>query len=146
MDPSSLLERLGHAESPAALRGLGEAALARRSVVRHLLGLLNTRRGSAPIDAGYGMPDMSNIAGSFAVGSTQSIQDDLLRQVAVYEPRLHAPSIRSVDELHAVISLRFELRATLQVGLAPDIRSEPFAATLRLNAAGRVAVELCHDA
>ena len=93
-----LLERLSALEEPLLVAGRPVDRQLRDSIVVHLRKLLNTRAGSVPIDPNYGMPDMSNIAGSFAMGTTESLSESIIRQVARYEKRLLQPKI-TVEEL-----------------------------------------------
>ncbi|MCX5590251.1 type VI secretion system baseplate subunit TssE [Alcaligenes endophyticus] len=135
-----LLERLSVLENPSLVVGRSPDRLLRDSIVLHLSELLNTREGAVPIDPNYGMPDMSNIAGSFALGTTESLSEALIRQVARYEKRLMNPRVTVEQESKEVITLRFELMgevAPIQEGERP----QPFAMIIRINANGQVFVE-----
>lgn len=135
-----LLERLSILENPNLVLGRSPDRLLRDSIVLHLRDLLNTREGSVPIDPHYGMPDMSNIAGSFSLGTTESLSEALLRQVTRYEKRLINPHVTLEQENKEVITLRFELIGTvapIQEGDPP----QPFAIIIRINANGQVFVE-----
>lgn len=135
-----LLERLSALEDPRPFAGRSPDRQLRDSIVLHLQKLLNTRAGSVPIDPGYGMPDMSNIAGSFALGTTESLSEAIVRQVARYEKRLLNPRVTVEQETREVITLRFELAgdvAPLQEGDA----LQPFAMVIRINSSGQIFVE-----
>ena len=73
-----LLERLSRQESPNLSDRRSPEDVVKASIQRYLSRLLNVRRGSVPVDAEYGLPDMSNIAGSFAVGYVSDIQREIL--------------------------------------------------------------------
>ncbi|MER1967058.1 type VI secretion system baseplate subunit TssE [Castellaniella sp. GW247-6E4] len=135
-----LFERLTMLEDPGRAAGMPQDRLLRDSVARHLEQMLNTRAGSVPIDHEYGMPDMSNIAGSFALGTTESLSEAIIRQVARYEHRLRNARITVEQEQRDVITLRFELRGLLESEHS-DAPSQAFAMTLRVNSAGRIFVE-----
>ncbi len=135
-----LLERLSALEDPGRTAGVPPDRLLRDSVASHLVRLLNTRAGSVPIDPDYGMPDMSNIAGSFALGTTESLSEAIVRQVARYEPRLRNVRITVEQEQREVITLRFELRGQLESDRA-GAPGQAFAVTLRVNSAGRIFVD-----
>ena len=135
-----LLERLSALEDPAQVAGKSSDRRLRESVVRHLERLLNTRAGAVPIDHDYGLPDMSNIAGSFALGTTESLSEAILRQVVRYEPRLKNPRMAVEQERRDVITLRFELRGQLASERA-DAPDQTFVMILRVNSSGRVFVE-----
>lgn len=112
----------------------------------HLTRLLNTRQGSAPIDPHYGMADLSNIAGSFAVGTTESICEEVALQIDRYEPRLVNARItvsNTADERN-VLTLRFDITARLAdpQGRATD---EALALEMRIDASGRVRLQARQD-
>src|SRR5690606_6694092 len=127
-------------EDPGRVAGIPHDRQLRDSVARHLERLLNTRAGSVPIDHEYGMPDMSNIAGSFALGTTESLSEAIVQQVSRYEPRLRNIRITVEQEQREVITLRFELRGLLASGRS-GVPDQPFAMTIRVNSAGRIFVE-----
>ncbi len=135
-----LFERLTALEDPGRVGGVPYDRQLRDSVARHLERLLNTRAGSVPIDHEYGMPDMSNIAGSFALGTTESLSEAIIRQAARYERRLRNARITVEQEQREVITLRFELRGQLESDRA-DAPDQAFAMILRVNSAGRIYVE-----
>lgn len=138
-----LLERFSALETPGQIAGRSPDRLLRNSIVRHLIELLNTREGAVPIDAEYGMPDMSNIAGSFALGTTESLSEAILRQVARYEKRLKNPQVTVEEERKEVITLRFELMGDIASQEGDAL--QPFAMTIRINASGQVFVEAKTD-
>jgi type VI secretion system protein len=136
-----LSERLTHADNPRLIGGLSVESLGRKSIVDHLTRLLNTRQGSVPIDPKYGMSDLSNIAGSFAMGTTESICEEVAYQMTRYEPRVTNPRItvsHSTDERN-VIALRFNVTARLV-----DSQSKPtedmLLLNMRIDASGRVSL------
>lgn len=141
MSKIRLLERLSALEDPHIQAGRSPDRLLRDSVVNHLRDLLNTRAGSVPIDPNYGMPDMSNIAGSFALGTTEFLSESMLRQVLRYEPRLKQPRISVEKETREVITLRFELSGLLAGAQHEGGADQPFAMIIRVNSSGQVFVE-----
>ncbi len=116
--------------------------LGKNSIVSFLTKLLNTRQGSVPIDPDYGMPDMSNIAGSFASGSISDIQRDILRQISVYEKRFLQPRITPLSEERYVITLKFQLSGFIEVGSNPGTSLKELSMFLRINSAGQVRLEV----
>lgn len=139
-----LFERLSVLEDPALIDGVSADRQLRDSIVQHLQRLLNTRSGSVPIDAEYGMPDMSNIAGSFAFGTTEFLSESLLKQVLRYEPRLLDPQIEVEKETRDVITLRFGLTGYVTYG-RPDGPRDLLSMTIRINSTGQIFVEARHD-
>lgn len=141
MSKIRLLERLSALEEPALLAGRSPDRQLRDSIVEHLRKLLNTREGSVPIDPNYGMPDMSNIAGSFALGTTEQLSEAIIRQVARYEPRLKAPKITVEKETRDVITLRFELSGLVASSQDSGSDQQPYSMVIRVNSSGQVFVE-----
>ncbi|MFT0533906.1 type VI secretion system baseplate subunit TssE [Castellaniella hirudinis] len=140
MSQIRLLERLTSLEDPGLAAGSPPDRQLAASVVQHLTRLLNTRAGSVPIDAQYGLADMSNIAGSFSVGTPEALSETILRQVSQFEPRLRQCRIAVSSERRDVIALRFELSGLLTTARAgaPDL---PFAVSVRINSSGRIFIE-----
>ena len=134
-----LLERLTSAEAPRLNAGRTSLAISINSIVVHLRGLFNTRRGSVPIDEHYGMPDLSNIAGSFAVGYSEMIIKEILDQVRAYETRIINPQVVSLEELKEIITLKYELTGLIENNARATQRLSLY---VRINSAGRVAVEV----
>jgi len=134
-----LSERLTHADNPRLISGMSDESLGRKSIVDHLTRLLNTRQGSVPIDPNYGMSDLSNIAGSFAMGTTESICQEVAYQISRYEPRVTNPRIsvsHSADERN-VISLRFDVTARL-VDSQRKPTEDMLLLIMRIDASGRI--------
>ena len=134
-----LSERLTYAVNPRLTAGMTEDSLGKKSIVDHLTRLLNTRQGSVPIDPNYGMSDLSNIAGSFAIGTTESICEEVAIQISRYEPRVANPRItvsNSTDERN-VIALRFDVTARL-VDAQRKQTDEVLALMMRIDSSGRV--------
>ncbi|UOD50078.1 type VI secretion system baseplate subunit TssE [Orrella daihaiensis] len=134
-----LSERLTYAVNPRLTAGMTADSLGKKSIVDHLTRLLNTRQGSVPIDPNYGMSDLSNIAGSFAMGTTESICEEVAIQISRYESRVTNPRItvnNSTDERN-VIALRFDVSARLA-----DAQRKPtdemLSLLMRIDASGRV--------
>jgi type VI secretion system protein len=136
-----LLERLSRQEQPNRNDRRPPEDIVKLSIQGYLSRLLNVRRGSVPIDAEYGLPDMSNIAGSFAVGYVSEIQRDILLQIDLYEKRLLRPTIQQVVEEREIITLKFILTGQLDVGTIPGTLMKEFSMFLRINAAGQVSLE-----
>jgi type VI secretion system protein len=136
-----LLERLSRQEQPNRNDRRPPEDIVKLSIQAYLSRLLNVRRGSVPIDAEYGLPDMSNIAGSFAVGYVSEIQRYILLQIDLYEKRLLRPTIQQVVEEREIITLKFILTGQLDVGTIPGTLMKEFSMFLRINAAGQVSLE-----
>lgn len=140
MNKIRLLERLSALEDPRQFAMRSPDRQLRDSIVLHLRQLLNTRAGSVPVDPNYGMPDMSNIAGSFALGTTESLSEAIVRQVSRYEKRLQSPQVTVEEEKREVITLRFELAGKV-ASTQEGEQMQPFVMTLRVNSSGQVFVD-----
>ena len=90
------------------------------SIRDHLSRVLTTRKRSVPISSEYGVPDLSNIAGSFESGSTLQIVQTILETVSRFEPRLLSPRVRALDDTTELSSLRIEISGEI---LANDQRT-----------------------
>ncbi len=139
-----LLERLSRQEQPNRNDRRSLEDLVKVSIQHYLSRLLNVRRGSVPIDSEYGLSDMSNIAGSFAVGYVSDMQRDILIQIDRYEKRLLKPTIQQVVEEREVITLKFILAGEIDLGVGSTAVTKELSMFLRIDSAGQVRVEPAH--
>lgn len=72
MAQACLLDRLLYIANPRAIAGMSPELVGQQSIMRHLTLLLNTRKGSVPIDPDYGLSDMNNIAGHFPLARAKT--------------------------------------------------------------------------
>ncbi len=144
MAKERLLERLSRQELPNLNDRRTPEDLVKASIQRYLSRLLNVRRGSVPIDIEYGLSDMSNIAGSFAVGYVSEIQREILIQIDRYEKRLLKPTIQQVVEEREVITLKFILRGQIDLSVGSTEVIKELSMFLRIDSAGQVRVELAN--
>lgn len=136
MREERLLERISRWETGAERTNQTSVEVLIGSILRHLRGILNTQRGTVPIDKDYGLPDFSNLAPSFSSGSTKEIQNDLIAAIERYEPRLKVLSIAMVPDETDFLSLKFELSGSIQV----DDREIPVRLATVVNPDGKVEV------
>lgn len=114
-----LLERIGRAEDGGLVRAEERATQAdpnrlRASVIAHLRRILNTRQGSVAIDPDYGIPDFSQLPGSFAPPEAKRIEREIAAAVKRYEPRIHSVEVRFNGAPAQGSSMGFTLRATIE--------------------------------
>ena len=109
-----------------------------QSIVAHLQRILNTRQGSVPIDNEFGVPDFTNLVGSFAVGQTTQIIENMTRMIARYEPRLKSPRIQVVEGAQEVLSLSFSLEGLVAI----DNRDIPIHLATRVSSDGHVSLAM----
>ena len=136
-----LFERLTCKEAPHLLAGRSVTSVIIDSIVNHLNGLLNTRRGEVQTDQYYGMPDLSNIAGSLTLGYSEMIQAEIVSQVVHYENRLLSPKLEPVDETQEIITLKYELLGSIDVN-NETMKPSQLSLYLRVNSAGRIGIEI----
>lgn len=110
-----LLERIAFWKEGTERNRLSRYESVSSSIRDHLSRVLTTRRGSVPISEEYGVPDLSNIAGSFETGSPVQIVQTILETVARFEPRLLSPRVRSFDDTTELSSLRIEISGEIFV-------------------------------
>src|SRR3546814_451920 len=111
MDERRLLERISSLGTNDGSAHTTRAETLVNSILGHLHRILNTRQGSVPVDAAFGVPDFTNLAGSFSTGTTEQIVQDMSRMIQRYEPRLRQPRISFATSQDEVLSLPFPSRA-----------------------------------
>lgn len=116
MQEERLLERIARWGSGDGDRETASGDLLLDSVVRHLQRILNTRQGSVPIDPEFGVPDFTNLAGSYDTAFGGQIEQDIRRLIERYEPRLRSPQLRMREERLDALSLSFELTGSVVMG------------------------------
>ncbi|NYT85128.1 type VI secretion system baseplate subunit TssE [Pollutimonas harenae] len=136
MNECRLLE---HISSLGAEGGRGQNSRSEilvNSILEHLRRILNTRQGSVPVDPEFGVPDFTNLAGSFSTGTTDQIVQDMSRMIQRYEPRLRQPQIVFTANRDEVLTLAFSISGTVNV----DDREVPVRLTTQVAANGRVSL------
>lgn len=133
-----MLERITKLQADTGRTHLTQAEVLTQSIIAHLQRILNTRRGSVPIDAEFGVPDFTNLAGSFAIGETTQIIENMTHMIARYEPRLKSPRIRVAEDAQEVLSLSF----TLDGLVAIDDRDIPVHLATRVSPDGHVSLAM----
>ncbi len=136
MREERLLERISRWEMGSERTNLASVDILIGSILRHLRGILNTQRGTVPIDKDYGLPDFSNLAPSFSSGSTKEIQDDLMVAIERYEPRLKLVSIAMVPDETDFLALKFEVSGAIRV----NDREIPVRLATVVNPDGKVTI------
>ena len=138
MKEKRLLERIIGLQAETARTRLTQAEVLTYSIIEHLQRILNTRQGSALIDSDFGVPDFTNLAGSFATGETSQIIDNMTRMIARYEPRLKSPRIQVAEGSKEVLSLSFSLQGLVAI----DDQEIPIHLATRVSSDGRVSLAM----
>ena len=115
-----LLEKIKRYDETPELRGIWDAEEIAGSILRHLISIFNTRHGSAMIADDIGMPDFTNLAGSFNPETYAELERHLRTVVEKYEPRLAEVAVMS-EQTEDKFSLTFTLegKIRLQTGEIP---------------------------
>jgi type VI secretion system protein len=132
----SLLERLSKPKAgakPTLSEDTGELV---RSVLRHLQRLLNSRKGHAPAQPDYGIPDSSEVVHSLP-GAIREMQKAIKQSIEMYEPRLCHVDVVHVEVEGEELTLRFQITAQLST---PKDRPHVCFETL-FDSAGRIQVK-----
>ncbi|HEY0290111.1 MAG TPA: type VI secretion system baseplate subunit TssE [Pseudomonas sp.] len=136
MREKRLLERVIGLQTDSERSRLTQAQVLTLSIREHLQRILNTRQGSVPIDPEFGVPDFTNLAGSFATGETSQIIKNMTRMIAHYEPRLKSPRIQVGEGTQEVLSLSFRLDGLVAI----DDQDIPIHLATRVSSDGRVSL------
>jgi len=86
-----------------------------KSISDHLWRMFNTRQGSIPHLADYGLPDISEIYRRLPA-SLKELETTILNLTTKYEPRLERVRIRPLPTAPQEFRLSFELSAVIRGG------------------------------
>jgi type VI secretion system protein len=104
-----------------------------KSISDHLWRMFNTRQGSIPHLADYGLPDITEIYRKLP-SSLKELEITILNLCSKYEPRLERVRIRSIPTLPNEFKLSFELTAMVKGG-------EKISFQTSFNTSGKTEVE-----
>jgi len=136
MREKRLLERLRAIELDPDWRGEADQAAAIASVLEHVVHILNTRQGSAPIAEDFGVPDFTALASTFGPESVAQIEEAITKVIQKFEPRLK--SVRVVFE--PLADKPFALSFRLSAELAAAGQQTPVVFETILTPDGRIMV------
>ena len=111
MHDLTLLERIGAMEN--ARSEVTERQRLERSLARHLISMLNTRRGSVPIAPDYGISDVTDLGRSFTEESVAEFKAEMERVIMRYEPRLSSVRVEYTPRPETPLSAVFEIEASV---------------------------------
>ena len=113
MRDERLLERIGNMEKDPERREGNDPVRRINSIMSHLQRVLNTKQGSVPIADDYGIPDFTNLPGTFTTGSSHEMERTIKHVIEKYEPRLTKVRCSFMTREDDVLSLKFEIDARL---------------------------------
>jgi len=131
-----LLERIASLGADAERSHITRSEILVDSILEHLRRILNTRQGSVPIDPQFGVPDFTNLAGSFSSGTTGQMIEDMTRMIQRYEPRLRHPQISFTAVQDEVLTLAFAINGFIAV----DNREIPVRLSSQVASNGKVSL------
>ncbi len=99
----------------AAAEGTPVRVAPEQSVLAHLRVLLNTRCGSCELRPDYGLPDLVDYLHNFP-GGVRDLQRALQQAISAGEPRLKNVSVRPLELESGILTLHFEVTASLAGG------------------------------
>ena len=137
MREDRLLERISRWEDADERRNLASADILLESIIKHLQRILNTRKGSVPIDPEFGVPDFTNLASNYTSNLNVDIERDIRTLLQRYEPRLKSPRLRVLEERPDVLSLSFELLGSVMIGN----EEVPVRLSTRIGSQGRIRID-----
>jgi type VI secretion system lysozyme-like protein len=129
----SLLERLRDPDADRAPAIRENTARLADSVLANLQRLLNSRHGITPIQADYGIPDLSDLLHSFPE-ATARMRAAIKAAIEKYEPRLRRVTVKQSGPTEEIFSLRLEITGEL---VSPDEKTSVWFET-RIDPSGRV--------
>ena len=119
MAERTLIQRLIDDEPPVPGRPY-DASAASRSVIDHLLVLMNTRQGSVTTRPDFGLPDFNDLSTEFPAAA-EAIARAIKRQIDTFEPRLRNVVVNHVPgEPDGPLKLVYGIRAELAVSETED--------------------------
>lgn len=136
MRENRLLERIASLGADAERSRITRAEILVESILEHLRRILNTRQGSVPIDPLFGVPDFTNLAGSFRSGTTTQMIEDMSRMIQRYEPRLRQPQVSFTEVQDEVLSLSFAISGLISV----DDREIPVRLASQVASNGKISL------
>jgi len=137
MREDRLLERISRWEDGDERRNLAIADILLESIIKHLQRILNTRKGSVPIDPEFGVPDFTNLASNYTSNLNVDIERDIRTLLQRYEPRLKSPRLRVLEDRPDVLSLSFELLGSVMIGN----EEVPVRLSTRIGSQGRIRID-----
>ncbi len=109
----TLLERIKELESKKSRAWKNPVDIETRSVMIHLNKLLNTNRGSVPIDDYYGMPDMTSFSSEGIAGTMEKIAKAVIELIKKFEKRLSKIKVKIESDKSDVLAIYFTLEGVL---------------------------------
>lgn len=134
MHEERLLERISRWEQGSKRTYRTQVDVLIHSVLSHLNRMLNTKRGSVPIDERYGIPDFTNVSSGFNSDAIHLLEQAVVETITLFEPRLKKPTIKIMDREDGEIILTFQLEGFIDV----DNKEIPLRLNTTVKPDGRV--------
>jgi len=122
--PQRLLERIRLREEDPGWRDDPAAGAELQSIKEHLQRLLNTRVGSVPIQADFGLPDFTNVPGETLSEAALEMERHIRAAICRYEPRLDQVEVAFEPVAGELLTLRFRIVGRLRRNSAVPVALE----------------------
>ena len=132
---SRFLERLNDPDIASNYRLRQDPDKVARSVLNHLVMLLNSRQGSSQTVPDYGLPDFNDLVTRFPDAIVE-LKREIMRCIEKFEPRLSRVRVNYVVDEENPLNLRYEINAQL---VLDDGKTNVWFETT-LDSSGKVAV------
>ncbi len=132
-----LLERIRSRKMEPERRESSSLTRTTRSVLEHLMRILNTWQGNVPIAPDYGIPDFIDLLQTYPE-SVRDIERSMRLVISRYEPRLSAVRVTFLPSDEQSFRLRFQITAKLK----QDQEKTPVYIETEIDSDGKVNVRI----
>ena len=137
MREQRLLERIRSRKMEPERRESSSLTRTTRSVLEHLMRILNTWQGNVPIAPDYGIPDFIDLLQTYPE-SVRDIERSMRLVISRYEPRLSAVRVTFLPSDEQSFRLRFQITAKLK----QDQENIPVYIETEIDSDGKVNVRI----
>lgn len=135
MREERLIERIRIREKNPARSATEDPNKIIDSILKHLQKILNTRRGSVPIAADFGVPDFTDFLRAYP-DTLREVEQSLRQTISKYEPRLKAVRVNFIPNEEDVFSLSFQIFGKL----AGDYKDRPVMFESMMGYDGKISI------
>jgi len=109
----TLLEKLYEYEKNPQQRGSWDTAKIQESVLNQLNRILNSKQKTALAAPDFGMPDFTNMPGSFSLETYSDFESTIKGVIEKYEPRLKNVNVSHAKDENSFLSLKFKVEGRI---------------------------------
>ena len=137
MREERLLERIRSRKKEPERRAFSSMNRTTRSVLEHLMRILNTWQGNVPIAPDYGIPDFIDLLQTYPE-SVRDIERSMRLVITKYEPRLSGVRVNFLPSDEDSLRLRFQINARV----IQDQNKTPIYIQTEIDSDGKVNVRI----